>query len=522
MNVFGQSNGPDGALYVVDLYRGILQHRVFLTSYLRRQIEERGLDKGIGLGRIWRITHEDGERTTDRPLSELAPHELIAALGSPNGWRRSAAQKLLLEAGQQALLSAWKGPSNIAPGLASDSPEAGRADFLWRTYPNSFQALRSLFLEGSDFERLHAGWTLAGLDMAEDGDLEAALRNTKSSHLLAQWVRLSEGARSAGHIAAWDLLASKSQATFDQRDASLVFWQLAQSLGERPPTDNLGDPALSAHSDDPLALAPTLLRGREADPILREGLLSGLARRELDLLEWLCPSSPEQPHESSTFAFPRTVEDIGRIVAKRADWQEYERLFEFANSLFESNPKLERPGAVPLLRGFARALTQRAPEPFPSTKPIGLARLLVHPSDPLRALAIEIDSKLVFDGSKTAADDAESADYSAALIRGEAVYQISCIACHQTDGRGIEGLAPPLGDPAWLGRSDKELIKIVLEGLSGEIQVEGKTWNLLMPPWAHLGDEQIADVLTYVLWTFGADTKNPRSISAAAVQTERP
>jgi glucose/arabinose dehydrogenase len=51
-------NGPDGALYVVDLYRGILQHRIYITTFLRQQIEARGLDKGIGLGRIWRIVPE--------------------------------------------------------------------------------------------------------------------------------------------------------------------------------------------------------------------------------------------------------------------------------------------------------------------------------------------------------------------------------------------------------------------------------------------------------------------------------
>src|SRR5690606_35594413 len=50
-------NAPDGSLYLVDLYRGILQHRVYMTSYLRAQVIERKLDEHIGLGRIWRVTH---------------------------------------------------------------------------------------------------------------------------------------------------------------------------------------------------------------------------------------------------------------------------------------------------------------------------------------------------------------------------------------------------------------------------------------------------------------------------------
>src|SRR5699024_2484781 len=44
-------NAPDGSLYIVDFYRGILQHRQFVTTYLRKQVEERGLEEPLGLGR---------------------------------------------------------------------------------------------------------------------------------------------------------------------------------------------------------------------------------------------------------------------------------------------------------------------------------------------------------------------------------------------------------------------------------------------------------------------------------------
>ncbi|HRQ89476.1 MAG TPA: PQQ-dependent sugar dehydrogenase, partial [Bacteroidia bacterium] len=56
---------PDGSLYLVDMYRGILQHRVYMTSYLRAQVIERGLDKHIALGRIWRVTHRDGKKDAE-------------------------------------------------------------------------------------------------------------------------------------------------------------------------------------------------------------------------------------------------------------------------------------------------------------------------------------------------------------------------------------------------------------------------------------------------------------------------
>ena len=51
---------PDGTLYLVDFYRGILQHAAYMTSFLREQVEERKLQYPVGLGRIWRIAHERG------------------------------------------------------------------------------------------------------------------------------------------------------------------------------------------------------------------------------------------------------------------------------------------------------------------------------------------------------------------------------------------------------------------------------------------------------------------------------
>jgi hypothetical protein len=51
--------GPDGALYVVDLYRGALQHRIVLTSYLRGQIEDRKLDQPQQLGRVYGVVAAD-------------------------------------------------------------------------------------------------------------------------------------------------------------------------------------------------------------------------------------------------------------------------------------------------------------------------------------------------------------------------------------------------------------------------------------------------------------------------------
>src|SRR5690606_36539793 len=99
-------NGPDGALYVVDLYRGIIQHRIFMTTFLRRQVEERGLDQEIGLGRIWRIVPENAPRAKPpADLSRATSAELVTHLGDANGWVRDTAQRLLVVRGDKSAIA---------------------------------------------------------------------------------------------------------------------------------------------------------------------------------------------------------------------------------------------------------------------------------------------------------------------------------------------------------------------------------------------------------------------------------
>ncbi|MEC8012645.1 MAG: c-type cytochrome [Verrucomicrobiota bacterium] len=88
------SMGPDGCLYVVDFYRGVIQHKRFLTSYLRRQSAERELDKPIGLGRIYRIVPDHHEKIK-------APDGLVAGLSHPYLWWRLRSQKRIVEGDQK-------------------------------------------------------------------------------------------------------------------------------------------------------------------------------------------------------------------------------------------------------------------------------------------------------------------------------------------------------------------------------------------------------------------------------------
>jgi len=93
----------------------------------------------------------------------------------------------------------------------------------------------------------------------------------------------------------------------------------------------------------------------------------------------------------------------------------------------------------------------------------------------------------------------------AAMTRGKAVYEATCLACHQPDGLGVQNMNPPLSKTKWVLGDKKALIKIVLKGLQGgEIEIDGDKFHNPMPPQeSTLSDQEIADVLTYIRNSFG-------------------
>jgi hypothetical protein len=62
--------GPDGALYLADMYHGIIEHVIFIVPWLTKQIEQRKLYEGNDHGRIWRIVHEHGARRKGQRMSQ--------------------------------------------------------------------------------------------------------------------------------------------------------------------------------------------------------------------------------------------------------------------------------------------------------------------------------------------------------------------------------------------------------------------------------------------------------------------
>jgi putative membrane-bound dehydrogenase-like protein len=94
------------------------------------------------------------------------------------------------------------------------------------------------------------------------------------------------------------------------------------------------------------------------------------------------------------------------------------------------------------------------------------------------------------------------------LSTGEALYEKACLTCHQPGGKGLPKVYPPLLGSKRVSGEETELIKIVLHGLTGPIDVAGEqygagTQSIPMPPMGGMSDEEIAEVLTYIRKAFG-------------------
>lgn len=85
------------------------------------------------------------------------------------------------------------------------------------------------------------------------------------------------------------------------------------------------------------------------------------------------------------------------------------------------------------------------------------------------------------------------------VARGQTLYTRHCESCHQASGQGVTGTFPPVVASEWVTESTDVLLRILLQGLEGPIEVAGSTYDGAMPGWGDvLDDQEIAAVATYV------------------------
>jgi len=108
-------------------------------------------------------------------------------------------------------------------------------------------------------------------------------------------------------------------------------------------------------------------------------------------------------------------------------------------------------------------------------------------------------------------------DLKASIERGKEVYNTQCITCHMEKGEGIEGAFPPLAKSDYLMADKNRSIKQIIAGASGEMTVNGVTYNGDMPA-IELTDEQVSDVLNYVRNSWG---NKGAAVTTAEVKAQR-
>jgi mono/diheme cytochrome c family protein/glucose/arabinose dehydrogenase len=257
-------SAADGTLYVVDMYRGIIQEGAYQTAYLQNYIKTHKLESPIGLGRIYRVVHESTRRDRRPALSGASPERLVELLSHPNGWWRDTAQRLLVERRATAVVAQLK-------------TLIGAPDY--RT-------------------RLHALWTLDGLD-AVDFELVERLLADQSPHVRAAAVRVAERWPTDPRTQA--VLVAR----LDDPDRSV----------RRQATASLGTLPASARED---ALATALERFGD-DQIVVDAALSGLAGREAAVLARVRRKIVVPPAKSRTSVVQPSTSVVQPFGAARAN-----------------------------------------------------------------------------------------------------------------------------------------------------------------------------------------------------------
>jgi nitrite reductase (NO-forming) len=104
---------------------------------------------------------------------------------------------------------------------------------------------------------------------------------------------------------------------------------------------------------------------------------------------------------------------------------------------------------------------------------------------------------------------------------GERLYNQSCFACHQANGQGLAGIFPPLAKSDYLMADTDRAITGIIKGVQGEITVNGKVYNQIMPPQA-LSDDQIASVVSFVMNSWGnkAEVVDPARVAKVRAAQE--
>jgi putative membrane-bound dehydrogenase-like protein len=246
------ANGPDGALYVVDMYRKDIDHPAYVPEASRGLFD---FTAGKERGRIYRLAAQDRLPVRlDVNGADASNDALVAHLAHPNGWWREAAQRRLVE----------RNARDAAPRL------------------------RALAAEGNEFARLHALWTLDVLGVLETEDLVRALGDVRPN-IRENAVRIAER-----RITDRPRVLDAVLAHVDDADPRV---RVHVALALAATADSRATPALAA-----------IARRDGADRWVRAAVFSGLRERSAAFLEAFVAGPPGSPAARAL-----VMQDLGRL-----------------------------------------------------------------------------------------------------------------------------------------------------------------------------------------------------------------
>lgn len=409
-------NGPDGSLYVVDMYRGVIQHRIFLTTYLRNQIKERGLEAPLGMGRVYRIVPENVARHTAPNLAKATPSQLVDALHHEDAWVRETAQRLLVE-----------------------RQDASTASALRRLATNSSRPVT----------RAHALWTLDGIDAVDWPTATAALRDAEP-RVASAAVRVSEKFLTTDPERTIDALLERAR-----WNEPAVVRQVALSLGK---AGGKADAAL-------LELA----RRTGAQPYLADAIVSSIAGRESAFVTSLMATEDKADTSDASPVLAVAVATVLQSGDVERSQALLDRLTQTKTSAWVRAALLDGiDRLIPRADDGSKRMAYLAVEP----KAL-IAYASSGATDAPRAA--QLAKFLRWRGSAVdmAASLAKLTPEQRALYdKGRTAFAV-CAACHQDEGQGMKGLAPALAGSQWVNGSPQAVVRIVLNGKVDQLAMPG-------------------------------------------------
>lgn len=466
------ATGPDGALYVADMYRGLVQHGAYVTPYLKEQTLLRKLDAPIHRGRIWRIVPKGWSPPYWNPaypqkLSKASSTQLVAYLFNPDGWYRDMAQRLLVE----------RKDSSIKKKL-TDFALAGN----------------------NDIGGLHALWTLEGMNML---DPELLLTLLSDQHTLV-----------------WNtaLRLLEPLAKEDQQVRVKLEEVLLKSYPQAPIKQTL-QIALSAPVLNEKA-AHTLLAGiistHDTSALIRDAVISSLYNQEFIFLKRLWQAPQWQQHLPSREIF---LEMLTTAIIRKREATELTDLL----ALLDVNKETFGWKQKAVLTAMSIGGTGSKKEPIRLATAPGILRRTDIRIEPSKLAAI--GTLFEWPGHTTAKHILQkqhllSEEEQKLFASGRQYYLTTCAGCHGTDGAGLNRFAPPLTGSEWVTGDEKRLALIVLHGMEGPVEVNGKVYNTpdilpVMPAHTSMDDAAITAILTYIRneWDNDAGPVSRRTVS---------